>query len=192
MSARGGDYQNAFLRGAAMSARGGDYQNAFLPGTVTSARGGDDQYAFPQGAVTSARWADDQITFPHGAGTSGMNAQHPILPCQNTVCAKSTIQKTPTRVMQEKSKSTTNSPRMSTAMALTRSIMSLQSTLPACFDENRNPPSSCAMLQPQDVLTSASPDDVNNGCAPTASSADDFSRIFGSEPNYQFGFPHNP
>uniref|UniRef100_A0A915IRF8 Uncharacterized protein n=1 Tax=Romanomermis culicivorax TaxID=13658 RepID=A0A915IRF8_ROMCU len=57
--------------------------------------------------------------------------------------------------MQEKSKSTTNLPRMTTAMVLTGSIMSLQATSPACSNENRNPPFPCATQQLQDVLTSA-------------------------------------
>uniref|UniRef100_A0A915I2E4 Uncharacterized protein n=1 Tax=Romanomermis culicivorax TaxID=13658 RepID=A0A915I2E4_ROMCU len=154
-SARGADHQNVSQCCALTSARGGNHQNAFLQCAMTSARGGNDQYAFPPGAVTSARRADHQNAFPRGPATSAIDAHHPILPYQNTICDKSTIQKMPPRVMQEKSKSTTNSPRMTTTMALTQSIMSLRATSPACSNDIGNRPSPCATPQRQDVLTSA-------------------------------------
>uniref|UniRef100_A0A915HY27 Uncharacterized protein n=1 Tax=Romanomermis culicivorax TaxID=13658 RepID=A0A915HY27_ROMCU len=59
------------------------------------------------------------------------------------------------RAMQVKSKSITNSPQMTTTVALSRSIMSLRATSPAYSNENRHPRSPCAKWQLQGVLTSA-------------------------------------
>uniref|UniRef100_A0A915L7B3 Uncharacterized protein n=1 Tax=Romanomermis culicivorax TaxID=13658 RepID=A0A915L7B3_ROMCU len=57
-------------------------------------------------------------------------------------------------------------------------------TTARCFDVSKE----CQISR----ILPESCNDVSNGRAPTASSADESSHIFRSEPDYKFGIPHNP